>query len=795
MIIRQTMLTPARASDGFSMIDVLVAIIVLATALLALAALQGALTRNTADARARSQIAAYADGAIDRMRSNGYDSIVGATLTPTNGGTPQQQAAYDAQGAAKVSNLKTTVTVATYKANSSGTFAVTASTVPNGTATYKQVKSTTTWVDAAGQSRQLAFDTIVSPLQTKNDNTLVVKTITPSTSQAPVVREYNPAGPGVIPIAVGSGNDTAATNPKPEILSLTGHSSAVVGTTYNVLTYQAPDSSNQTVIQKRVETQVIACGCKNGAGITSTANVFAQPFRPTYWDGTKYASPKATTAKTSTSGPDPSAATTQSEFCDVCCRDRNDSTADTVKFDPFTTDYNHYRYDSSNNLVVVPTSDTSDPYLNTCRLIRVDGIFSVATDLHNYFFGLLATTSVSVATSPVPDPAYVIKYGGSPTVSGFVTDYLTGSIAGLAAGTGPLGLATATSMYNTDGLDDPANIGITYNAATTDFRYTHARGLYIDHLEAPALTAINNAIADCPSSSTQAVCVLPLLPFTTINVTELADWTVTTAAAHGVIAVTNTGLTTTFGNPLAPLRGVVNAQATAQRDDTANAVATIGLSNSGVTGAQVRLPVDPDDQASLTDSQKFTVTTGTSGGNTIGSTVSLTGPLPQLAAGYPGAYPSMSWMVGATSDVCSPNHTGNGSNLQLTNYTCNPITATSPASISVTVQKYNQAFTASGPNPCWSGHNTTVQYCSNFRVDPASISLNGAIVTPTAITLSGTDGNQAEGSTITFPSSTLNTGATTNSVSIGFLLQGTTPTTPTCSGAPLNHTATYPACP
>ena len=67
---------------GFSMIDVLVSIVVLATALLALAALQGALTRNNADSRARSQVAAYSEGLLDQLRSGGWDAIAAATITP-----------------------------------------------------------------------------------------------------------------------------------------------------------------------------------------------------------------------------------------------------------------------------------------------------------------------------------------------------------------------------------------------------------------------------------------------------------------------------------------------------------------------------------------------------------------------------------------------------------------------------------------------------------------------------------------------------------------------------------------
>src|SRR5690242_5420889 len=70
--------TPRQA--GFSMLDVLVAIVVLATGLLALAALQGAMTRNGVDSRARSQIGAYTQSVIERMRFLGYDLAAPSTI-------------------------------------------------------------------------------------------------------------------------------------------------------------------------------------------------------------------------------------------------------------------------------------------------------------------------------------------------------------------------------------------------------------------------------------------------------------------------------------------------------------------------------------------------------------------------------------------------------------------------------------------------------------------------------------------------------------------------------------------
>ena len=110
MTIMKNKSATVRRNHGFSMIDVLVAIVVLATGLLALAALQGALTRSSTDSRARAQIAAYADGLVDQLRASGYRNIAAGTISTTSGTTAQKAAASTLQSATGVSGLSTAIT-------------------------------------------------------------------------------------------------------------------------------------------------------------------------------------------------------------------------------------------------------------------------------------------------------------------------------------------------------------------------------------------------------------------------------------------------------------------------------------------------------------------------------------------------------------------------------------------------------------------------------------------------------------------------------------------------------------
>ena len=75
-------------------------------------------------------------------------------------------------------------TVSTYAADATGAFSVTTAVVPFGTGTYKQMNITTTWTDA-GTPRQLAMDSIISPLQTSTDKTLNNAKL--SVTQTPIV--------------------------------------------------------------------------------------------------------------------------------------------------------------------------------------------------------------------------------------------------------------------------------------------------------------------------------------------------------------------------------------------------------------------------------------------------------------------------------------------------------------------------------------------------------------------------------------------------------------------------------
>jgi prepilin-type N-terminal cleavage/methylation domain-containing protein len=692
-----------RGHSGFSLIEVLVAVIILSTGLLALAALQINLTSSSADAKARSRIASLLASVIDDERAGGYAGIAsfGATACTTSSPTALQTMICTAQNEGGVSGLQLTQTSTTV-------------------GTYKNITLTATWTDAAGGSRSLGVNTIASALALgTGGTTLLSQSLTGGGSITPVAHQLNPSNTaGVIPIAVGTNENAAATNPTPNINHFT-----LPSTTFNVLTYTngVNDTSSTATIQKRVETTVAECVCQ-GSGSNPISDTFLNrsTFRPTYWDGLKYSSPvdaSITPYSTSVSS------VTQDPLCVQCCRDHHDASGDVVKFDPFTGDLARYQVKTSSGAVVIPVAlktangllattanpplvanTSSDKYLDSCRLIRVDGLWRVAADLNAEHTGLVATTAKGFATSAVPDPSSAAAY------EDFVIDYLGQKLTQLlSSGSAPV----ANSVFASHGLNDPTNIDAPTTAGA--YRYLHGRGLYLDHLEQAAidkLNAVNStcAVADYPT------CLLPFLPFNTINVTELATWA---SSATGILTVTNAS-TACVAN--APIRGCAKGVAVG----SATATATMGHSNSAVASSLAINPYELNVSNQQTDSQAFTIT-GTDTASEFFVALSGLAAVTDLSTSDD---PSVSWTVGANSDFCFSNISRTDTNPDP--YDC-VTTVALALPVTVTLGSYNAVTNQQIANPCPGGLGTWSQPVLTCNTITAT-SITGTSGSPYVIT-------------------------------------------------------------
>ena len=714
--------THSPRATGFSLIEVLVSVVVMSFGLLSLAALQSALFKAGADTRAQSVALAlatekieYFEGYPDREAfqsfTDGDDAAVTIDGIAYTRSWDVERFAYPEAGGNFAAVADTGPTPANYVSNNE----------------FKRIQVGVTWTDATGAAQQVELETAIASLSPQ-DTAKIAKVASTGGPRGPEIIIVNPASEeGVIPIAVGDGSDTAATNPKPEVAGKS-NSQRVIETRFDVLTYAAL-SGSEALAQSRVETVVAGCTCDYGNAPATAGK------RPTYWNGLRYVVPEDST----TPAPAGVAADVdvQSAQCTICCRDHHDPVAvEGAKFDPRRASHTeHQLYDTDTGQLGALTS--SGQYTESCRLIRVDGVFRVASDLYNDYMNLLATDNGADAT--ISD--YVPTAAATTNYQNFVLAYLEGKFVNGSSGsyntvlapdsTGVLALESTHSL-NVPTSPIPIARPAELDGAST-LKWLHDRGLYIDYLEDEAIQAINEAKEDCdgtggadPTAAQLRTCVLRVLPFTTINLTELANWT---PAVGDEIVVSNNDFRTSLDSDT-PVRGKVVPGSSPSPSTTTNAVAAIRKSNSGV--AVMRGAIDTDDLAALTDAQAFQPDGSWSGAdNDAGSGGTFSIRLDNYT--FTNVNPTFSVAPTAT---CNPATSGT---TQPNPFTCT--TQYEGDAMAITVANYNyqinQASTATltctdsngasaKPYP---GSSHTAKVCRNYSV--TGLSRNGTAITGT----------------------------------------------------------------
>ena len=609
--------------SGFSLIEVLVAIAILSFGLLALASLQISLMRTSADAKIRTVALALAKDQLETMRD--YSTLAGYRALTDGNDTPAAPSGsgvtftrtwtvqrYVFEDDVDNDGIKNEANDQQFQANGTDTGATPAGFVADNE--FKVIKVTVAWTDSTGAAQQVAMEDATGALS-PSDSALVAKLSSNSTRRNIPTPIFDPSTDAmVIPIALGNGVNSAATNPKPQLVIGLN----TVETTFDVLTYAGLNGGLATA-QQRVETLVIGCTCDFSTAPATTV----RGKRPSYWDGFRYTVPKASTFVVP-AGVSASDANNQSTRCDICCRDHHDPVGATgatfsprlVTFASGAVSVAHPHHLDKNTA----TPATSGKYKEACRLIRVDGIFRVAADLEDDYFALLRTDNGLSATVADYAPDATTQLG-SPTITGgavkryqdFVVEYMdtrfrappvTATAATLNTVGSPATLAGGTK-YD---LDDPVSLAM----ELSDHKWAHSRGLYVDYLENEAVEAIKAAKQDsnCTTDTpTLSICILRLLPFTSINLTELADWDPLDGAGSP-LTVTNSDYKNTL-NQVEPVRGYLTTVATAAANLTATTKSRKW--NSGLLD-YTQDGISPNDAVFLTDTQPVAISGGSSGG-------------------------------------------------------------------------------------------------------------------------------------------------------------------------------------
>lgn len=706
-----------RGEAGFSLIEVLIAVVILSFGVLALTALQTKLIQSSAEAKAQSVALALAKDRLEEMRGFQCVASCGQSYLGLTSGSDTQN---DSNGDLGGVNFRRSWTVKRYvlpvggttfcEAGSSGacagvtnTSTLSASFAPNNE--YKVIDVRVAWNDATGAERVVAMEDAIAGLDpvdsARNRRNRGAR------PRGPEVIIVDPSSEdGVIPIAIGDGSETAATNPKPVNVNRAG--SDAIETRFEVLTYAAL-SGDRAVAQSRVETTVVGCEC-------SFATTTNKGYRPTYWDGYRYAPPlqNTTNAVARTKN------VVQSRYCDACCRDHHDAGASGPKFSPRLTSHQHY-LKQSGVLQAVTTGD----YAESCRLIRVDGVFRVAADLSNDYYNLLATESNFSGPAPsTSNPDAVAGYQGFVLdyVNGrFVPSVVPGSQSSAQTAYNNNAWATADAVAEAKGLNLPAQVGMSASSTarpTEKTKWLHSRGLYIDYLEPAAVDAIGDARLNCKNldgtpktGNALRDCVLKVLPFTSINLTELADW-----QSEDEVQVKVTA-TSDFDTSISPYTNPIRGKVTPGSNPTSNSLTDITTtttrSNSGVAVMEDISPAEAT--AALTDAQTFKMTSGGAGqaGGSFQLNVSNYGSVGTLDVGY---------VYGGRDDVCSATASAN----PFVCTTRGDLTETLPATITVRIGHYNKSGFDTVSNTCTNSPNDTTEMPYRVVYDVQSVTSSNA---------------------------------------------------------------------
>jgi len=589
------------ASSGFSLIDVMIAVVVLAIGLLALGSLQGSLTRASAEAKVRGRVAAMLSARMDTLRNGGYGALATTSVLSTeaddcNRASPDANDLIDCtRTQATLGSLRLDQLVQTFSGAESFSEAVPSNPQM---AQFKRVTLTASWSDATGSNHQIGVVSDVSALALTN---LLVPPPDDLTTGAggPIVRTVDPATAGVIPMALGTGAASATSNPVPELVGKKNNQQ-IVGTRFNVLNYTSP-TGGSVVIQKRFENEVIKCSCQYGVGGSNLPAIYRTAQWPAIWTGERYdvhAPDTPAPGQALSAGPTPNVV--QSPLCQECCRDHHDTgAANVVRFDPERSD-GVGKYDLDVNSVLAPVADTtSATYLNACRVIRVDGFWRTASDMYARQYGLLETQPLAgvAAKSGLPTDSAVATY----------TDFVKGFLSRYDGQSGSPTVDGQAEFDATAGIDAPTIV--IDPASNTDHRYLHGRALYVDYLEEEARTKLADVLADtgdgglCPDGTAPEDCVMPFLPFVAANLTEIARWE--QLGTPGILNINSGNLLAT--DPAQPSGG----RTTGVTVGTAENRSSVRRSNSGIAVNQVLATVagiDPaDDSDPLDDTQPFDV--------------------------------------------------------------------------------------------------------------------------------------------------------------------------------------------
>lgn len=395
---------------GFSLIEVMVSLVILALGMLGIAKLQANLIQVSSDANQRTVAVSLAQQKLDDLKSfakltvgTSTDSVpdnwaaVSGTIADTNlafdhiadnqggamcsSGLDTAEALVVATHCPNAANL-TSIGNYNYELNWDVTNYVYVAGVATATAAttdidFKRVVVNVAWTDESGNNQNITLDTVIDSYAPA----LSALANNSSTGGSPPKAFYTPeAAPDVLNDNVGQndlgdGLKRQTSKPLPDAVKTGADSNTLV--TFEVVTFhENPADSNEFFADRQEEFLTVDCKCT-----LSAANGTAYPPGHVVWDeseddrydyvGTPVSKPTSTQTNN---------ANAVDDICAVCCRDHHDVTSTAldpkVRFDGQAVaagDHNHYKADGT-------VAVAGEEYIEACRFKRIDGVMRVFQD-------------------------------------------------------------------------------------------------------------------------------------------------------------------------------------------------------------------------------------------------------------------------------------------------------------------------------------------------------------------------------------------------------------------------------
>lgn len=611
-----------RVPRGFSLIEVLIAIVVLSFGLLALAALSGSLLRAGAEAKARANASALAQQVIEEARAFSFVSAPAGY----NGPTYEKLASWTSPRTVAMGGVSFTVNRSVARYSPSGS--VVSGTFDPASAEFKVVDVAVGWTGADGQAKTVTLRDSI-PALSPADALSVLKLPTAG-SQGPNVwvEPPNKDNPAVVPIAVGDDQSAASSNPVPR--RFTKQDSNTAATVFSVHTFTGSPDGTEVLLNRKLDVAAVTCKCELGGTSTS----LNPAYEPVVWSGKQlaYLDPRPLPAGTKIGRYEGGQSTKDiDEMCTACCRDHHESSSRLQRPDPYRAlvspevpGAEHYLVSSTTSAPGQPVFTgplTTGEYSEACQLIRVNGRMRVSIDpMQN----MLVTVRMNDAKTSQ-------EIEGSATFanlySKLVVDYLSKGVESL-----PVGYLSPTARFpafdEASYLPDfapiltPSPVVLPTSTGLTEKQLV-SFGLYIDYLSQDTLTAYNCAATKSSDASCNGLRErnpLVTLPFFAINVANLGVW----KADASMFPAPNRDPTVTVSSPLFDNKGILSGAGGVVKVATAAKPApctklslSITRSSSGVAG---RLPIDKDDNLPANwslDSLWFTEKEGATNDNCV----------------------------------------------------------------------------------------------------------------------------------------------------------------------------------